>query len=236
MTDPVPAPWRQGDDRKCRACGHWAHGTEECMAFMRRVSDHSITSCRCTTPEEQQGEPVCARCGYREWVWTLCGHRLHGEATAVCDDHDHHPFEQPAPPSSEEAEARRWLRAEESPDFVVWRVNNKDGLPVAAQTISKELEAAIRRPIEEERDRLRALYDEACAAMDVLALHSAPRARAEAAEAQVAKLREHLKRIRTMAAPAGSDFGDAAIVREVDAALAETVQGGGETDGGHPSD
>ena len=93
--------------------------------------------------------------------------------------------------------------------------------------LSNELPA-----LEEERDRLRGLYDEACTAMDVLAQHSVPRARAEAAEAQAVKLREALDGL----AGVFIEFVELGISRRADEAydnakqvLAETVQEGGET-------
>lgn len=279
MTDPVPAPEQQGDDKlyedareslrqaeagerptpreelrmkpveqqgepaRCVALTQWGVCGEAESADLHGDDGPEMYSHAFELPGTEPGEPVCVVCGLTEGASMTEMERRQIE---------YHPFE-PAPPPSEEAEARRWLRAEESPDFVVWRVNNKDGLPVAAQTISKELEAAIRSPLEErvrelealvapttaakawsdireERDRLRGLLRSMHAAGEVDG-RNALIARAEAAEAQVNKLREALEHIQKridVQGPTGVP-----LLIEISAhtrrALAETVQEGGET-------
>lgn len=172
MTDPVPAPEEQGDARKCGACGHWAHGTEECMAFMRSGSNPPITSCRCTNSEEQQGEPVCARCGHPEFASDGSAVHISERDLDGGDDSDDwcigcanekrpiwgHPFE-PAPPPSEEAEVHKGHECSAWCVFQSWVSEIRGGEPntddLGLRSAYDAIAAEARRPIEEERDRLR---------------------------------------------------------------------------------
>ena len=205
MDAPVPAPDEQGDDKLYEDA---RESLRQAEAGERPTPREELRM----KPVEQQGEPVCARCGHPEFASDGSAVHISERDLDGGDDSDDwcigcanekrpiwgHPFE-PAPPPSEEAEAREvlWNAYDDAiVEFTQARLYgpahwNQDSGPV--QDARKAVEAAIRRPIEEERDRLRALYDEACAAMDVLALHSAPRARAEAAEAQVQELRAALE-------------------------------------------
>ena len=195
---------------------------------------------------EQQGEPVCVRCGHDRTVWQHHSTPLREMMAA----YEIHPFEPPAPPSSEEAEALARLFHETyerlAPSYgyhtrpesaVQWDdvpQPNKELMLAVARVVG----TAIRRPLEErvralervvseldadreplkamaaevynrmlaleeERDRLREELRIALANQDTLAqvvdmdgpLDRAV-ARAEAAEAQVAKLREALGHIQ----------------------------------------
>ena len=197
-----PAPEQQGDDRKCPVCGHWAHGSEECKALMR-IADSPINGCRCVLPEEQQGEP-CVWCGGKK---SSALHVQHEQAMGQAWNPivGHGLSASPAPPPSEEAEAREvlWNAYDDAiVEFTQARLYgpahwNQDSGPV--QDARKAVEAAIRRPIEEERDRLREELRIAQANSDTLSrvvdadgeLDRAI-ARAEAAEAQVHELRTAL--------------------------------------------
>ena len=154
-------------------------------------------SLRSTTVSSTQGEPVCARCGHAE------GEHFEGQEMDLdgrptsppypycyecqVDDRDgsSHPFES-AHPSSEEAEVR-WERMEESPDYVVWRKRWREGYSEST-TIPLDVEAAIRRPVEEQMEFWR---QETWAAMET---RDSYLARADAAEAQVASLTEERDR------------------------------------------
>lgn len=132
---------------------------------------------------EQQGEPVCRACG-------LPVHDGIGCVEAV-----ERVMFPPTPPSSEDAEAfiDRW-----GPQIVrTW--------PACRESLVSEVEfreAAIRRPLEEERDRLREQSQRTAHEFQIVAIAAAENLqRAEAAEAQVAKLREALKAIRWHVAP-----------------------------------
>lgn len=131
-------------------------------------------------------ERLCARCGE-----SRVSHLHDMTRTLCCGGNEHHSFKEAAP-STDEGEAR-WERGEESPDIVVWRAVRREVLPYVE--MPKSLEAAIRAPLEEERDRLAAARDLALieVANKDRAVTNALR-RAEAAEAEVERLREALRK------------------------------------------
>lgn len=181
------------EPRRCPMCLRWEHGSGACYP--------AYTNTPVSAPEQQQGEPVCARCGHTvHGVWcTAPLGRVADFSRAFCTCS--------APPSSEEAEAQP-----RSPELVaLWKAVLAQwtmGDFGRAGTAMDELEAAIRSPlgervrelealvapttaakawsdIREERDRLRGLLQSMHAAGEVDG-RNAIIARAEAAEAQVA--------------------------------------------------
>lgn len=155
---------------------------------------------------EQQGEPVCARCGRAiqetggdlvlgEWEHVPNGW---GDLTDQVVEGFHHA--EPAPPLSEKAEARRVNTRGENTRGLwpgsTWSFHNAMGEPVEL-FVPAPVEAAIRRPIEEERDRLQDIADQLATMLEgEVVQHDAAqsRARADAADAQVQELIEERDR------------------------------------------
>ena len=193
-----------------------------------------------TPAPEQQGEPVCAKvqgtgttwvCNRPAWYfmhdpeWSGWGKPGTGW----------HEFEPPAPPSSEEAEAQG-AQFERKPLGMPplmekylerWGYVGED---VGIYLLPVELTAAIRSPLEERIRELTEALRIAEANQDTLArvvdadgpLDRAV-GRAEAAEAQVAKLREALEEAQALVERASLVMETALLP------TAETVQEGGET-------
>lgn len=158
---------------------------------------------------------------------------------------------EPAHPSSEEAEAqyprvKRLGRARvtrlglvgNNRGYLGWTWEIAKERSSLALVIPDQIEAAIRRPLEEERDRalrVRDAFREAAKDLsrekdalhakwiEELELRCDAEVRAEAAEAQVAKLREALESVKWHVVP------ESVVGMIVWRALAETVQEGGET-------
>lgn len=151
MTNPVPAPEQQGD-RKAWIRREMA----DAHALMKTIPAWLLPPSQRREPqvtaEEQQGEPVCAKvqgtgttwvCSRPKWYfmhspeWSGWGKPGTGW----------HEFELPAPPSSEEAEAQ-WERYEVSQGAARWVLRDR---PHSSRItwVPVEIEAAIRRPLEE---------------------------------------------------------------------------------------
>lgn len=232
MTDPVPAPEEQGEP----VCPGRAHVGSYPHAYGKPPDDRCWW-CNAPRPAPvEQGETVCP-----------C---LAGADDPIHIDRSlehYHPYPEPvcsAPPSSEEAEARAALF--DAIEDLFARLPTPGGysgqqVPVLPPFYVERVdayEAAIRSPLEE---RVRALEEDILAMLDgpsidewmsrAKALEERVREldRAEAAEAQAAKLREALEQIAAMRG------GDVVLLRDqmrrvaALALAAETVQEGGET-------